>query len=237
MLQKTEGIVLKTLKYSESSVITRIFTREYGEYSFIVPGVRGSRNKSKGNLFQPLQILELDLYYHPHKSLLKLKEYRPGHIYSHLYSDMIRQSIAVFALEVLSKCIHEHEVNEPMYDFFRAFLMGTDTAPENDSMSPQTFLLNISNILGFMPYIEVPFEDRPYFNLESGIFEKQPSHTQLSLDRHEALLMFEFLDGRYAHFTKNDRIKVLDIFLTYFRIHIPNFRQITSLEILQQVLR
>lgn len=237
MLEKTEGIVLRTLKYSESSVITKIFTREYGEYSFIVPGVRGSRNKSKGNLFQPLQILELDLYYHPNKSLLKLKEYRPGHIYTHLYSDMIRQSIAVFALEILSKCIHEHEVNESLYDFFRSFLMNTDTAKEHDSMSPQVFLLNISNLLGFMPYIEVPFEDRPYFNLESGIFEKQPSYTQLSLDRQEALLMFEFLDRKHNHFSKNDRVKVLDILLAYFRIHIPNFRQVTSLEILRQVLR
>lgn len=237
MLQKTEGIVLKTLKYSESSVITKIFTREFGEFSFIVPGVRGSRNKSKGNLFQPLQILELDLYYHPNKSLLKLKEYRPGHIYQHLYTDMIRQSVAIFTLEVISKCIHEHEVNEPLYDYFRTFLMETDTTEATAVMIPQHFLLNVSNILGFMPYIEVPFTERPYFNLEAGVFEKQPSFTMVSLDKNEASLIFEFLDKNDAHFSKNDRLKILDILLMYFRIHLPNFKQMNSLEILRQVLR
>ncbi len=237
MLQKTEGIVLKTLKYSESSVITKIFTREFGEFSFIVPGVRGSRNKSKGNLFQPLQILELDLYYHPNKSLLKLKEYRPGYIYQHLYTDMIRQSVAIFALEVISKCIHEHEVNDTLYDYFRTFLMDTDTTESMAAMMPQHFLLNASNILGFMPYIEVPFEERPYFNLEAGVFEKQPSFTMISLDKNEALLIFEFLDKNDAHFSKNDRLKILEILLMYFRIHLPNFKQMNSLEILRQVLR
>lgn len=237
MLQKTEGIVLKTIKYSESSVITKIFTRQFGEYSFIVPGVRGNRNKSKGNVFQPLQILELDLYYHPNKSLLKLKEYRPGHIYTNLYTDMLRQSVAIFTLEVLSKCIHEHEVNEDLYDFYRTFMMQLDQNIEVDAFAPQQYLLKLSHHLGFKPTVEVPFDERPYFNLEAGIFEKQASFTQISVDRKEAFLIYEFLEQNFEHFSKSDRVKLLEILLIYFKIHIPNFKEVTSLEIIRQVLR
>lgn len=237
MLQKTEGIVLKTIKYSESSVITKLFTREFGEYSFIVPGVRGSRNKSKGNLFQPLQILEMDLYYHPNKSILKLKEYRPGHIYTCLYTDMIRQSVAIFSLEVLSKCIVEHEVNHTVYDFFRSYLMQLDHLSEVDAFSPQQFLLDLSHHLGFKPTVEVPFDERPYFNLEYGTFEKEPSFSKISLDRKEAFLVYEFLEQNFTHFTKNDRIKLLEILITYFKFHIPTFKDVTSLEIIRQVLK
>ncbi|HUH72778.1 MAG TPA: DNA repair protein RecO [Chitinophagales bacterium] len=235
MLQKTEGIVLKTLKYSESSVITKIFTREYGLNSFIIPGVRSSRNKSKGNLFQPLQILELDVYYHPQKSLLKLKEYRPGHIYTNLYTDMVRQSVTIFAIEVLTKCIHENEVNEKLYDYMRAFLLETDISSLSKSMMPHVFLLEMSNILGFMPYIEVPFLERSYFNLEAGVFEKNPSFAQVTLDKLESLLIFDFLDDQHDNFSKKDRLKVLEILLTYFKFHIPNFKQITSLDIIRQI--
>lgn len=235
MLQKTEGIVLKTLKYSESSVITKIFTREYGLNSFIIPGVRSSRNKSKGNLFQPLQILELDVYYHPQKSLLKLKEYRPGHIYTNLYTDMVRQSVTIFAIEVLTKCIHENEVNEKLYDYMRAFLLDTDISSLSKSMMPHVFLLEMSNILGFMPYIEVPFLERSYFNLEAGVFEKNPSFAQVTLDKLESLLIFDFLDDQHDNFSKKDRLKVLEILLTYFKFHIPNFKQITSLDIIRQI--
>ncbi len=235
MLQKTEGIVLKTLKYSESSVITKIFTREYGLSSFIIPGIRSSRNKSKGNLFQPLQILELDVYYHPQKSLLKLKEYRPGHIYTNLYTDMVRQSVTIFGIEVLTKCIHENEVNEKLYDFMRTFLLDTDISTSSKNMMPQQFLLEMSNILGFMPYIEVPFEERSYFNLEAGVFEKNPTYAQITLDKREALLMFYFLEEKHENFSKTDRLKVLEILLTYFKFHIPNFKQVTSLDIIRQI--
>lgn len=237
MLQKSEGIVLKTIKYSETSVITKIFTREYGVYSFIVPGVRGNRNKSKGNIFQPLQVLELDLYYHPNKSLLKLKEYRPGYIYTQLYTDMIRQSVAIFALEVFSKCVHEHEVNETLYDFFRTFLMTLDQSQDIDIFAPQQFLLDLTHHLGFKPMIDVPFNERPYFNLEAGTFEKQPSYSQISLDQKEGLLIYYFLEQDFQHFTKNDRIKLLEILISYYKIHLPNFKEITSLEIIRQVLR
>lgn len=235
MLQKTEGIVLKTLKYSESSVITKVFTREYGLNSFIIPGIRSSRNKSKSNLFQPLQILELDVYYHPHKSLLKLKEYRPGHIYTNLYTDMIRQSVTIFAIEVLTKCIHENEVNEQLYDYMRGFLLDTDISTASKNMMPHLFLLEISNILGFMPYIEVPFEDRSYFNIEAGVFEKSPDFAQVTIDRKEARLIFDFLEKNYEDFTKTERLKILDILLIYFKYHIPNFKQVTSLDIIRQI--
>lgn len=235
MLQKTEGIVLKTLKYSESSVITKVFTREYGLNSFIIPGIRSSRNKSKSNLFQPLQILELDVYYHPHKSLLKLKEFRPSIIYTNLYTDMIRQSIAIFAIEVLTKCIHENEVNENLYDYMRTFLLETDSTTTSKNIMPHLFLLQISNILGFMPYIEVPFEERSYFNIEAGVFEKSPSYAQITLDKTEAKLIFDFLDEKYENFSKNNRLKILEILLTYFKFHIPNFKQVTSLDIIRQI--
>ena len=235
MLQKTEGIVLKTLKYSESSVITKIFTREYGLNSFIIPGIRSSRNKSKGNLFQPLQILELDVYYHPHKSLLKLKEYRPSIIYTNLYSDMIRQSIAIFAIEVLTKCIHENEVNENLYDYMRAFLLDIDKTSASKNIMPHLFLLEVSNLLGFMPYIEVPYEERPYFNIEAGVFEKSPSYTQITLDKIEAKLIFDFLNQSHENFSKIDRLKILEILLTYYKFHIPNFKQVTSLDIIRQI--
>ena len=235
MLQKTEGIVLKTLKYSETSVITKIFTREYGLNSFIIPGVRSSRNKSKSNLFQPLQILELDVYYHPQKSLLKLKEYRPGHIYSNLYTDMIRQCVAIFAIEVLTKCIHEHDVNENLYDYMREFLLETDQSNTSRNILPHLFLLQMSHILGFMPYIEAPFQERSYFNLEEGVFEKNPTFTQVTLDKIEAKLIFDFLDKKHENFSKKDRLKILEILLLYFKYHIPNFKQVTSLDIIRQI--
>ncbi|MCZ2394195.1 MAG: DNA repair protein RecO [Chitinophagales bacterium] len=236
MLIKTEGIVLKTTKYSESSVIVSIFTRETGLKSYIVSGIRSAKYKSKGNIFQPLQILELDYYYHPSKSIYRIKEYRPAHIYSHLYSDIISQSIAVFSLEAVSKCIVEHEVNLALYDYFRQFLIDIESQKINLKTAPQYLLLQLCKLLGFQPYSDSTYEEKPYFNFEAGTFENQISFQQITLDRKETLLFYRFLNHEIPTFNKEERLKVIEILLIYLKIHIPHFKNFTSLEILKQIL-
>ena len=45
MLEKTEGIVLNYLKYRDTSIIVRIYTRKYGLQSYIVNGIRSQKSK------------------------------------------------------------------------------------------------------------------------------------------------------------------------------------------------
>jgi len=236
MLGKSEGIVLKTIRYSESSVITRIFTREFGELSFMVPGVRSTKNKSKGSLFQPLQFLELDIYYHPNKKLLKLKEFRPAYIYHSLYMDILKQSIALFTIEALSKCIHEHEVNTDLYDYVRKFLLETDLNEKQDVLAPQRLLLQFSHILGFAPLFPKNPETDLYFNLEAGAFEPMPGIDGLSLDKNTSGLLLQLMSSAAPKFRSNERQLLTDTLVSYFRVHIPGFSQMASLEVLKQIL-
>ena len=61
MTHKSKGIVLRTVKYGETSVIVAIFTEIFGLQSYLVNGVRVASKKSasKANLFQPSAILDL----------------------------------------------------------------------------------------------------------------------------------------------------------------------------------
>ena len=235
MLTKTEGIVLKSIKYSETSIICKIFTREYGVHSFIIPGVRGSKNKTKGNLFQPLQILELDIYYHPEKSLLKIKEYRPALIYRHLYSDIVKQSVALFAIEILAKCIQEHEINAPIYDYNRNYLIRTDEITKIEPTTPQHFLLQMCSLMGIKPDSQCLIEEKPYFNIEMGIFEASISPVHKILEKQDSLVLYRFLIAHHESFSKKERQTLLRILLNYLQFHIPNFKQVHSLAIIQQI--
>lgn len=241
MLEKTEGLVLKTVKYSESSVIARVYTREKGWLNFHIPGVRSRRNKSGGNLFQPLQYLELDIYHHPGKNLLKIKEYRPAIIFSEIPFDMRRQSIAIFALEVLGKCLHEHEVNTEIYDYFRQFLAELDRADKSPSAyAPTGFMLDLSRLLGFAPMASHSGSSGEglYFHLQDGRFETFPDHTGPTLNQKESQLLLRYLDAP-ALFSgiANERQQLLDIMIQYFQVHVPAFGKIHSIEVLRQILR
>ena len=43
MFHKTKGIVLHTIKYSETSVIAKIYTEKLGLVSYMIKGVRSSK--------------------------------------------------------------------------------------------------------------------------------------------------------------------------------------------------
>ena len=47
MLATTEGIVLHTIKYGESSVIATIYTRDFGRQSYLVNAAHGKHSKNK----------------------------------------------------------------------------------------------------------------------------------------------------------------------------------------------
>jgi DNA repair protein RecO (recombination protein O) len=74
MLQKTSGIVLGFLRYGDSSIITRVYTEEYGLQSYIVNGVRSAKAKNKISLYQPLTLLDLVVYHKENKDLKRISE-------------------------------------------------------------------------------------------------------------------------------------------------------------------
>ena len=57
MIEKFEGIVLRTLKYSDGLMIADIYTAQRGRMSFLVPVSHSKRTKVRSVLFQPLSML------------------------------------------------------------------------------------------------------------------------------------------------------------------------------------
>ena len=54
MTHKTKGIVLRTVKYGETSLVVTMFTELFGVQTYMVNNVRTSKQaSSKANHFQP----------------------------------------------------------------------------------------------------------------------------------------------------------------------------------------
>ena len=104
-LHKTKGIVLRTVRYGETSIIVAIFTELFGVQSYLVNGVRVSSNKGMGKatLFQPAAILDLVVYHNELKQLQRIKEFRWGHLYHNILSDVKKNAVALFMVELLTK--------------------------------------------------------------------------------------------------------------------------------------
>ncbi len=239
MLDKTEGIVLKTTKYSESSIIAKIFTQKYGVLSFMIQGVRSSRNKQKGNLIQPLNILNLEIYLKEQRNLNRIKEHNTNYIYKNLHLDFAKQSVALFAIELISKCVKEHEVNERLYGYLSLFLIELDQEIQTIENKPLFFMLETASILGFEPSLHNILNGN-YFNLESGRFEDRISSTN-TLDEHETNMLKKMMAMYYEKselkLTHSERKLLLEKMLLYFRWHVNDFSDLKSPSVLSEVLR
>src|SRR6185436_8347298 len=117
MIHSTRGIVFRTVKFSETSVISKIYTEKFGMQSYIVNGVRSEKSKTKAALLQVMSMLDMQVYHHENRNLHRIKEMRPSYVFSSILFDPLRGSIGLFMMEVLNKCIHEEETNEEMFAF------------------------------------------------------------------------------------------------------------------------
>jgi DNA repair protein RecO (recombination protein O) len=239
MLHKTKGIVLRTVKYSETSVITTIYTREHGLLSFIVQGVRSSKAKNKAALFHPMNQLDLEIYLKENKNLLRIKEYRSYFMYEQLSIDVVRSSIGFFYTEVLNKVIKEEETNTSLFDFISSQFIQLDSEKLN-VLSPQLFLLQLSTYLGFNPQGNYN-EQNSLFDLKEGVFTNHPNSFNLFIPFPLSKYMDELLQHLSSgtdlpHISYTERKELLQYLIKYYMLHIENFKSLHTLKIIEEIL-
>src|ERR1044072_5921145 len=118
MLHKTRGIVLRVVKYGDTSVSAGIFTELFGMQSYIVNGVRSSKPQAaKGNLLQPGNILEMVVYHHEQKQLQRIAEFKMAYIYTSLHYNVVKNTVALYIIELLQKCLKQPEQQLDLYYF------------------------------------------------------------------------------------------------------------------------
>ena len=72
MYHNTKGIVLNSIKYAETSIISKVYTLEFGLQAYIVNGVRKKNGKS--TYYQPLTLLDLQVSNRKQGQLHRIKE-------------------------------------------------------------------------------------------------------------------------------------------------------------------
>ena len=189
-------------------------------------------------MYQHLNILDL-VAYDKDNSLARIKECKIHHYYQKLSFDVVRSSIGLFLLEVCKNAIREKEVNTELFDFIyhRLQLLDSDV-PQNLGLFPIKFLLELSQYIGFMPY-DNHGEDFPYFDLYNGRFipemtEKYVSELEVStfIAKINSTEMDQLID---LNVRKDIRNKIIDDLIIYFRLHIDQFKELKTLQVLRTI--
>jgi len=243
MLHNTKGIVLRVTKYGDTSVIASIYTELFGLQQYIIKGVRTTSKKgaSKGVFYQPAAILQMEAYHYPMKSMQMLKEVNWSYIYQNVYSDIIRNAVATYIVEVLQQTLQPEPHPELFYlieDTFKQLDSGGAVLASN---LPIYFLIHLSETLGFGLQGKYN-EETPLLDVKEGQFVKEKPLHPYFLEGLEAQTASQFMtlqfynDLENIHLNGAQRKKILDLFQLSLSWHYKGFKEIKSLSILQAVL-
>ncbi len=239
MLATTEGIVLHSIKYGESSVIATIYTRDFGRQSYLVNAARSTKSKNKAGFLQPLFLVELVAYQKQTRELHRIKELKSLNIYQNLPFDVTKSTVAIFLAEMLYKSISEQESYTELYDFIVNSLLYFDLMEKGSSNFHLWFLLRLTEYLGFLPQLrKAGFQN--WFDMKKGAMVSfQPSHPfYANKEVTEALLNLAPIKMKNIsefHVTRTIRDSLLTALVDYYQLHFDNLGEIKSLKVLREV--
>ena len=241
MLIKTYGIVIKSTKYLESSVICKIYTRQLGMKSYIINGIRSPKAAIKPSLLQALILLDMVVYHNPTKEIHRIKELKAYPILDTLHFDMMKTSVGMFMAELIHKTVKEEEPNEHLFDFLSACIIEIDRAEKVAGLWPLFFMVHYSRLLGFFPGGD-NMSAQSVFNLHDGVFIDDASVGVDIIEQPHSNYLMEIVKADFADIgklavPKASRIILLGKMIDFYAMHLPEFSTLKSVSVLNSVLR
>lgn len=235
-----QGIVLQSIRYGDTSLIVKVFTRSLGLRSYMVKGAFNHNAKSRAALFQNLHLINYVETGKPNKSSLGyMKDVQLSTVYQSIPFEMHKSAILMYVSELLSKTLTEQEQNEPLYDFIERSLLWLDLVHQDYANFPLFFTLELTRHLGFYP--KTNHEAGYCFDMMEGSFAHDYPLHPYYLDKEDALLLSQLLNAgidEACHIPLNvgQRRALLDGFIVFMRLHAPVMNDFHSHEVLKTVL-
>ena len=238
MIEKTLGIVLGQIKFGDTSLIVHLYTSQWGRMAILVPGARTSSKNRKAHLFQPLTLLELEVYHKPGRDLQKIREARNHHPFMHLTGDPVKSSIALFLADILHKTLREESPNSDLFEFLLHHIQYLDMADTGVANFHLYFLLKLSRYFGFNP--GVPEGEVWWFDIPAGQFTPtkpvhgnclDPALTGILIQLNQSAVQ----DLGSLTLNRHQRNEVLSGLLRYYQHHMEGLGEIRSHTVLKAI--
>lgn len=239
MLQVTKGIVFHYVKYSENSVIVKIFTHHFGIQSYILKGLNTKKNKQQKAYLQPLSLIEIEATQKENRNIQPLKAIKIDYTYQTIPFNIYKSSIAFFLAEVLGKTIKEEESNPLLFDFISSSLIFLDQKPSEFSNFHLIFLAQLTAHFGFQPQLET-YSENSFFNLQEGSFSTQPPNHPFFVKEVPSKFLHQLFNTSFENMeelkvSNSQRKELLSTLLDYYSFHIQNLSNLKSKEVFEEI--
>ena len=239
MITKTRGIVLRSVRFGESSLIVDVLTKSSGRVSFMVHIPKTSKGKIKKQYFQPMTLLDFEYDFRQRSNLQRIKDVRVSLPYSSIPIDPAKSCISLFLSEFIYYATRNEQENPTLFTYISTSLEWLDNAYEDFANFHLVFMMRLGKFLGFHPFLE-DFTPGCFFDLRNGCFTlSMPLHTDF-LNAADAghlynLMRMNFDTMKLFKLSHDDRNRITEIVLRYYKLHLPHMPELQSFDILREV--
>lgn len=148
MIRRSEAIVLRSMRYGETSRIVTAFTKDFGRVSLIAKGARGAKPKF-GAALEPMSHSVFVYYHRDQRELQLLSQADLVRQFSGIVYEPAGLMLGFAVIEYLAAVLHGEEEHPELFALLRDGLTRLDAAERNRANILARFLCDLSAALGF----------------------------------------------------------------------------------------
>ena len=247
MIVSTDAIVLRTVNYSETSIIVTLFSKESGKMTLMAKGARKPKSPFAAQL-EPMNILNINYFHKDGRNiqLLKNSSFIEDSMGIRENFDSLNYGLTI--VEILDKLLHENDIDPIIFRLSIKILSELKSAQINYDIVFSFFLLQLSVRLGFMP--ELNKCCNCFIHLEAAKFDEHRGELMCKNCVHGGEINFSVgtinllkallkthIDHLHALEYDDENLKELDSFLDYYsKFHLEGMSKVKSLKILRELV-
>lgn len=172
MIAHTQGVVLKTFDFRETSRIATFFTKDHGKVKGVLKGVRKDPRKF-GSSIDRFSVNDIVYYHYSRSDLHLVSQCDLLQYYFAIRQDYKRNIAANYMIELVDLVMPSEEPNKRVYNLMLDFLEHLESAKDIDKLI-HIFQIKILLISGFRPQIDAcvhcqkTIHGRARFSLQEG---------------------------------------------------------------------
>ena len=239
---KTEAVVLRNLKYGDTSKITVFYTPEHGKLHGILKGGRSANSKFGGRV-DLLNHVEIIFYEKPNRDIQLVSDAQLISNFTHIKEDLEKMKYASAVLELVFFLTFGNDSNSRLFNGVVRILNLINSDDEIPPILFARFLLFFCEEIGYglhfdkcaLSGVELKDLQSVAFNYETGFFDPKYKHEHFVLYEFSREL-FKFLTGlskrkKIINFDGSFPERIINFIEKFLKYHVEEFKGITSLQL------
>lgn len=239
MIERLQGIVLRTVKYKDNDMIVDMFTDMRGRCAFSVRVSRSSKSVSSMSLWRPLSLVEFDTDIRPGRSVCSIKNPRALSDYNDIYYSLEKSCQVFFVAELLCHTLRNEPRNRALFDFIVLSTRWLEVAERGFANFHIVFMAQLMRFVGIFPNTD-NYTPSSFFDMQEGCFTSfPPSHTHVvrppETEAIPVIARLKYANMRCVKWNRMQRGRCVRLFNDYLRLHVPSFPELKSTDVLAEL--